>query len=620
MASTDIRHSAGYADTDQGLYTYADFIVDYLYSIGVRRIFGVPGGAIEPFFDALARHARRYPEALKVVVARHESGAAFMAAGYARETGRLGVCCSTTGPGATNLATGVASAYVERDPILVITPQTARPDFGRRSLQDSSDLGMDIVRLYSHVTLSSNLVSHSAQLKERLTKSVSLALNPPCGPVHLSIPMDILWEECPDNKPDYNLDGLIKPKALVDEAICEELTQIIGNANKIVFLVGGECSSVAMEKIITLAELTNSAIVSTPSGKTWLNAYHYLFRGVFGFAGHESARQTLLDPEVDILVAIGSRLDELSKSSWENVVPLKHKLVHVDSVFDNFSPSSQARLCVYGDIEMLFSRVIDKLASLKHAGEYSDKLSPLNFVGQNGLGFVEEPYTEKERPKSNLLFQYGRPVIKPQSLMQTLNKVLPENARVIVEAGAPWSWAIHYLHLRNGGNFRAGINYGAMTWAIGNAIGAASAEGCAPIVILTSNDSMLMSGQEITVAVAEQLPVLFIVLNNSVLEMNKNEQSVNRDGTIGHHFPQIDFAVVAKAMGVNSFTVHSHQELEQVDFEKIFTFLGPTLLDVRIDPMEKPPMGVRRHAVDRRSMPRPGSVERRTLKKPDAIA
>src|SRR3990167_63874 len=155
---------------DMVVLTYADLLVAYLNQLKIDYVFGVPGGAIEPLFDALARSERK--GGVRAVVARHEAGAAFMADGYARETGRLGVCCATTGPGATNLLTGVASAYADNVPMLVITAQTPLPKFGRRALQDSSCSAIDIVGMFRHCTRYNSLVSHHEQLENKLIAAI----------------------------------------------------------------------------------------------------------------------------------------------------------------------------------------------------------------------------------------------------------------------------------------------------------------------------------------------------------------------------------------------------------------------------------------------------------------
>ena len=168
----------------------ADLLVAYLDQLGVEYVFGVPGGAIEPLYDALARSERR--GGVRAVVARHETGAAFMADGYARNSGKLGVCCSTTGPGATNMITGVASAYENNVPMLVITAQTAISTFGKGAIQDSSCTGVNTVGLYQHCTRYNTLISHIDQFEHKLAAAIMSAMGSPAGPAHISIPRDVM--------------------------------------------------------------------------------------------------------------------------------------------------------------------------------------------------------------------------------------------------------------------------------------------------------------------------------------------------------------------------------------------------------------------------------------------
>lgn len=598
------------------MQTYADRIIDYLYLLGVRRIFGVPGGAISPLMDAVARHQRRFPDGLRLVVARHESGAAFMAAGYAREAGTLGVCFSTTGPGATNLITGVATALTEQDPLLVITPQIPMHNFGRVALQDSSDVGVDVVGIMAHCTRYNSFVSHMEQLETKLIKAVSVALSNPQGPVHLSIPMDILYDESVPPEPSFDISALRRPSALVDENSYTDLLDVVRTAHKMVIVIGGGCYGAAADKIMRVAEITNSAMISTPSGKTWVNAYHPLYRGVFGFAGHESARETLLDPEVDVILTIGSRLGELDTSAWDKLALLNNKLVHVDSLFENFSQSPMAKLHVYGDLEVIFERVALDCRQIMRTADYVIKRPPMGHALQGGHPLIEKisPESEGEEAstdKGYLASLVGDASIKPQVLMQHLPSVLPDDTCYVVDSGNAWAWTIHYLHLSTCGKLRFDLNFGAMTWAIGHAIGTACAAPGSPVAVITGDGSMLMAGQELTVAVAEKLPVLFIILNDQALGMVKHGQRLSTNEPIGYLLPQVDFAAVARAMGADAYTVRSAKDILKLDFDKLFARPGPSVLDVYIDPEAVPPMGVRVRTLDRRKGRRPESRSRR---------
>ncbi len=246
--------------------THADLIIYYLLQIGVDYIFGVPGGAIEPLYNAIGRNLRRPKEAQQYspensllpmrkrsrserifpVIARHESGAAYMADGYARETGKLGVCCATTGPGSTNLITGVASAYADRIPMLVITPQTALPNFGRLGLQESSSDAIDVVGMFEHCTRYNSLVSHPNQLEGKLYKALLHAFRLPRGPVHLSIPMDILNTSFKSESEAYQIAHLFRQPKTVDKESYQTLLSVIKKARKKVLFVGGRAKTASM--------------------------------------------------------------------------------------------------------------------------------------------------------------------------------------------------------------------------------------------------------------------------------------------------------------------------------------------------------------------------------------
>lgn len=205
-----------------------DLLVAYLNQLGIEYVFGVPGGAIEPLYNALARSERQ--GGVRAVVARHETGAAFMADGYARNTGKLGVCCSTTGPGATNMITGVASAYENNVPMLVITAQTAISTFGKGAIQDSSCTGINTVGLYQHCTRYNTLISHPAQFEHKLSAAIMSAMGSPAGPAHISVPRDVMALQALVNGPSYSLDVLLNQPTLIDDNAVASLA--VGNGER----------------------------------------------------------------------------------------------------------------------------------------------------------------------------------------------------------------------------------------------------------------------------------------------------------------------------------------------------------------------------------------------------
>ena len=578
----------------QHQHNLADRLVDCFELLDIDYVFGIPGGAIEPLYNALARHQRVHRNAPKIIVSRHEAGAAFMADGYTRETGKLGVCCATTGPGTTNLITGVASAYADRIPTLVITPQTALPSFGRQGLQESTSDAIDTVGMFQNCTRYNSLISHVEQFDNKFRNAIHTAYGHPHGPVHLSIPKDLMVLTYFPRQ-HHSIERYLRSSQAVDngvlERFCRELSVVIHCDKQVVLFLGRECAS-AINEIMAFALLLDIPVITSPRGKGLFEPSHYLYRGVYGYDGHRSAADLLKNPRVGMIMAVGTSLAELSTSSWDNDL-MNEKMVHITADIESFSRSPMAFLHVHGNLQVIFS-------TLK-----------LRLMRQLDAGYIKSPpHQELDRVLANKQPQ-GMPNnivldeveqclnsgadgrLHPQWLMTQLVEILPRQSRFVIDAGNSWAWAIHYLQPKIAGTFHIGMGYGAMAWAVGAAIGVAL--GCrskglnnVPVVALTGDGSFLMSGQEITVAVQHKLPVLYVILNDQELGMVKHGQRLGGAEQVGYQLPPVDFAKMASAMGAKGYTIRNAQDLEQLDLDQL-----PALLDVYIDPEQVPPMGIR---------------------------
>ena len=573
----------------------ADLIVAYLEQLGVEYVFGVPGGAIEPLYNALARSQRRGGP--RPVVARHESGAAFMADGYARETGKIGVCCATSGPGATNLLTGVACAYDNGVPMLAITGQPALPSFGKKALQESACTGVNTLGMFRHCTRYDTLISHSDQVESKLVNALMHASKAPQGPSHLSIPVDILRTNIEHSTPAYNLESLLHRASLLDEALVQSLCNEVRQARRMVIIIGGghSCGE-SIEAILKLAEMTDSRFVTSPDGKGLINTRHRLYRGVFGFAGHLSA-DALLHDEPDLILAIGTSLGEWTSGAWSANV-LNQRLIHIDSSEDHLLRSPMARLHVRGRIRSVCERLIELLAEAIPSAEAKISLKNPEYMLLETHKFVSDATP-----------------IKPQRLMRELSRRCPPNTRFLADAGNSTAWAIHYLQphdrrvirqhdydLQNDGGKRqkgdAGwlrvlMDFAPMGWAIGAAVGGARGNPRYPVVCITGDGSYLMNGQEITVALEEKLTVVFVILNDGALGMVKHGQRLAGAEPIAFLLPTVDFRLQAESMGIPGYVIRSPEDMDALDMDAIMSRRGPTLLDVRIDGEEVPPMNLR---------------------------
>ena len=559
-----------------------------------------------------------------------------MADGYARETGKMGVCCATTGPGATNMITGLASAYQDNTPLLVITAQTPLPNFGKGAVQESSCTGINTVEMLRYCTKYSSLVSHHSQLEWKLASALIAAHQAPMGPAHLSIPLD-LFRSTHHTDLSYNLAELIKPVSFSDPNVNSQLCNLITQSKNPVFLIGERCSE-AVDTILDISIILDAKVTVTPQAKGLVSPYHPQFRGVYGVAGHQTATSLLSSPDNDLIIAIGTSLDEAATNSWDNSSLMSNKLVHVDISPHYFSRSPMAIFHACGNLASIFTFIYDQIE--KSNVKKPRVQPPLSQAGTNVVKFerrigdrrgtegksnaddsvelhkMERRSTDRRgnAPGGYKYLRYFKfneehkcyddsSPVKPQRLMYDLSRLFPSNTRFVAEIGNSFLWAIHYLQpfnrrtsgkrQKNHNLFFTGMGFSSMGWAIGSAIGIAAASPGNPVVCITGDGSFLMSGQEITVAISECLPVIFVVLNDSSLGTVKHGQVMAGAESIGHQLPSINYADMARAMGIVAYTIKSPIEMMDLNIGELCNRSGPTLLDVYIDPDEVPPLGER---------------------------
>lgn len=609
-----------------------DLIVHYLQQIGVEYVFGVPGGAIEPLVNAIARGMRRGgPE---LIVARHESGAAFMADGYARETGKLGVCFATTGPGATNMITGVAHANQDNIPLLALTAQTQLQHFGRSGLQESSCTAVDTVAIYKNFTRYSTLVSHAKQLEQKLISAILAATRDPGGATHLSLPVDVARAPSVIST-QIALDRLVIKELFVDEARIHDLEQVLASAKKIAFVLGQGAKN-AVGQALALALELDATVVTTPFGKGLVSPYHKQFRGVIGVSGHRSAFDALADPSVDCIVCIGVSLGEFSTGGWNSQTLLNDRVVHIDSNAEHFAGSPMAKLQIHGTPSLVIERLQHRrrtnvcllesvqgpVANLKTAVKPA---SPplLVLTGDNSSRSAHRSWPNCTLNEPDKYLDGSAP-IKPQRLMRELPEAFPIGTRFVADGTAAYFWAIHYLHIpdrraaqrRTGAAprdgqadatsrkrlerrtsseslYRCSGEFSGMGWGLGAAVGMAFGNPKLPVVVLTGDGSMLMNGQEITVAAEKRLPVIFAVLNDCGLGTVKHGQRLAGAEQIGYEIPRVDFSGMGRAMGVEGYTIRTIDDFKSIDFSQTIHRRMPLLLDILIDGEEIPPIGQR---------------------------
>ncbi len=561
-----------------------DVILRYLERLGVAYVFGVPGGSIEPLYNALARSERQ--GGIRAVTARHETGAAFMADGYARETGRIGVCCATAGPGTTNLLTGVASAYADNIPMLVITAQTSLNRFGQGAFQESSCTGINTLDMFSGCTRYNTLVSHPEQLESKLLHALSHALGQQPGPVHLAIPLDVMRHTVEDASRALGLSAFIPNEVVPDSG---SLQRVVSDLNDVMqaTIVLGEGAIHSADQWIQLAELRNWNLVTTPRAKGLVNSFHPQYRGVFGFAGHQRATDVLKPENADRVIMIGAALDEVSTAGWSPDGLLSSRLIHLSRNPGHLTRATMAGHVVLGEPR----HVVDAL--LKELVGVQGKDRPAMWGATDDVPeFVEGSLRES-------CFDTSGPVKAP-ALMTYLSKACPETTRTLFDTGNSFLWGIHHWNVGQPGRpltsrnlFHIGVGFASMGWAIGASVGIAMAARDEPVLCVTGDGSYLMSGQELTTAAQENCNVLMVVLNDSSLGMIRHGQALGGAEQIANELPRVDYAKMAEAVGVESYRIATLEELHELDLASIFARPGPCLLDILVDREEVPPMGVR---------------------------
>ena len=429
------------------------------------------------------------------------------------------------------------------------------------------------------------MISHLEQMERQVISAILVAHHPIPGPVHLSLPVDVQRSKL-KSAPTYNLAHLLRSASAVDDTAVRELQGILAQAKGVAVLIGGSCGD-SIDLIIELIERVKAVFVVTPDAKGFISPRHPLYRGVFGFAGHRVAVAAMEDKDIDLILVVGSNLSEWTSNGWSEAV-LNNRLVHIDPLDAHLSRSPMARLHVRGGIRPIFERLLRTLRREStqeiSAGEKL-KFRKVTVDDPFNPSFVDAP-------------------IKPQYLMREIGWRCPPDTRFLIDSGNSTTWAIHHLAMHDhipstGGWMRVTMSFAPMGWAIGGAVGTALANRAAPVICITGDGSLLMNGQEMTVALTENLTVIFVILNDAALGMVKHGQRLAGAEPIGFELPAVNFKLMAESMGIAGHVIHTAQDFENLDLDAILHHPGPTVLDVRIDREEAPPMELRLRTLGR---------------------
>jgi len=539
----------------------ADWLVIQLERLGITTYFGVPGGAIEPLLNALARRQRK--GRIEIIPTRSEAGAAFAADGYFRANGRMAACITTTGPGVSNLATATLSAFADRIPMLLLTPRVPLARQGRGAFQDCTKDPFGSLSLLDTCTRFSAAVTHPKQLPYLLGQALHFAESAPAGPVHLSIATDLLAGPV-ESILRNDFVHSIRRGVLIDEVAVVELMATLAQARFPVFYVGDDAGTDAA-RLCDLAAKIGAAVVSSPAGKRWLMHLHRSYFGVVGFAGHSKALDAV--QSADLVVTFGATFDEFSTNAWTVFDPSRVFAVDRHAEFVYRLPGVRS---VISDTRTVVERI-------------ADEVLPRRLESCNSLSV----------PPPSLVLSAIDGLVHPLDFMSWLSNSAGSNVVVHVDTGSSMAWSTRGLTRPNPDTYRVSMGACSMCWAIGAAIGAAVAKR-QRVICVTGDGAMLMSSLELTVAVEQQLPVTFVVLNDANLGMVSHGQRLSGAEMVATRITPVSFAQIAQACGMVAMTVHSRSELDEVPLAWLRDADGgPRLVDVKIDPDAVPPIGER---------------------------
>ena len=553
--------------------TTASLLLKYLEGEGVKYIFGIPGTSLVPLYDAINKQ-----DAIKPILAKHEEGAAFMADGYARVSGGIGVCYATSGPGATNLVTGVANAYMDNIPLLVITGQVPTSIYGKGTFQDSTKDGVDSVAMFNPITKYSTMIMSKYKAAETIRESFRIALSGKRGPVHISYPKDIMAAEVEDT--------LLPPKTYrvkpeyFDRRLVIDAAEKLVRAKKPAMLVGsGAVASAATSEVFELAEMLNIPVATTPKGKGAFPEGHELSLGVLGLAGSPAAEEYIMG-DVDVLLVVGASLNQMTTFSWDPKIMPSDCLIHIDIDPSQIGKNYPADIGLVGDCGAVLAEISFRI--LRELQEYDPKAERpvediVRFKQRVGMFINEEAMHSADVP------------VKPQALMRELQEVLPEDAVVFVDTGNITCWAIHYLRFQKP-NFISAFGMLTMGYATAAAVGGKLAVPDRPVIVIAGDGDFLMNGMEVATAVSHNVPVVWIVFNNAKLGLVHELQKFSLgEKTVSTTFNKVNWAKVADGLGAQGFTIEHPGELCEV-LPRALESGKPSVIDVIIDPDEVPPI------------------------------
>lgn len=528
--------------------TGADILIRTLIEQGCDTVFGYPGGQILNVYDSLYK----YQNEIRHMLTAHEQGAAHAADGYARATGKVGVVMSTSGPGATNLVTGIATAYLDSIPLVAICGNVPTTQIGTDSFQE-----IDITGVTLPITKHNYFVGSVENLADTIREAFALAQSGRPGPVLIDVPKDVQTAVC-----DYEPQAPVQPEerhAAKDVRIKEAAALINASKRPFIYFGGGLITSEAQEEMLALAEKIDAPIGCSLMGLSGIPTDHPRFLGMQGMHGHYASSMAMHD--ADLIISLGVRFNDRVTGNREKFAKLA-QIIHIDVDGSELSKTVNSACGLRGDVKL----TLQKLIPLVNAEQKPDWEKAVKALKE-----TENDYLDI------------RPGLTPRNAIMTLNKHLGENTAVATDVGQHQMWAAQNVSFKKPRRFISSGGLGTMGFGLGAAIGAAVGTG-ERSVLVTGDGSFGMCLSELTTAVTYNVPVVILLMNNGVLGMVRQWQTLffNKHYSNTILDRKTDFVALARAFGADGEAVDTVAALDKA-FEHAFSCDGPYVIDCRID-------------------------------------